>query len=170
MFFINQLNQLALGQHDVGQVEAREFDLLRQRTLHEAAFGEAVEQPVVERALILELQRTDRVRDVFQRVLDRMREGVHRIDAPAVAGVVVRGMTDAVNRRIAQVDVRRRHVDLRAQDVRAIGEFAGLHAAEEQHVFFGTAAAIGRVFARLGQRTAIFTHLLGALAVDVGVA
>ena len=40
MFFVDQLDQLALGQHDVGQVQAREFDLLRQRALQQAAFGQ----------------------------------------------------------------------------------------------------------------------------------
>jgi hypothetical protein len=36
-----------------------------------------------------------------------MGEGVHRIDAPLVAGVVVRGVADAVDGRVAQVDVGR---------------------------------------------------------------
>ena len=81
--------------------------------------------------MILELQRADRVRDVFERVRDRVRVIVHRIDAPFVAGAVMVGVTDAVDRRVAQVHVGRGHVDLRAQDVLAIGEFAGLHAAEQ---------------------------------------
>jgi hypothetical protein len=47
------------------------------------------------------------MRDVFQRILDRVGVGVHRIDAPGVARVVVRGVADAVDGRIAQVDVAR---------------------------------------------------------------
>ena len=43
---------------------------------------------------------------------------------PGVAGAVMRSVPDAVERRIAHVDVRRRHVDLRAQHVRAVGELA----------------------------------------------
>ena len=31
VLFFDQLDQLALGEHDVGEVEARELDLLRQR-------------------------------------------------------------------------------------------------------------------------------------------
>ena len=64
VLFLDELDQLALGEHHVRQVQARELDLLRQRALQQAAFGQALEQPVVERALVLELQRADRVRDV----------------------------------------------------------------------------------------------------------
>ena len=35
VLFLHQLNQLALGEHDVGQIEPRELDLLRQRLLAE---------------------------------------------------------------------------------------------------------------------------------------
>ena len=59
VLFFDQLHQLALGEHDVGEVQARELDLLRQRALQQAAFGQPLEQPVVERALVLELQRAD---------------------------------------------------------------------------------------------------------------
>ena len=31
VLFLDQLDQLALGQHDVGEIEPRELDLLRQR-------------------------------------------------------------------------------------------------------------------------------------------
>jgi hypothetical protein len=47
---------------------------------------------------------------------------------------VVRGVADAVDGRVAQVDVGRGHVDPGAQDVGAVGELAGLHALEEVHV------------------------------------
>ena len=134
VLFVDQLDQLALGQHDVGQVEAREFDLLRQRALQQATFGEAFEQPVVERALVFEFERADRMGDAFERILDRVREGVHRVDAILVAGVVMGGVADAVDRRIAQVDVGRRHVDLCPQDMRAVGELASLHALEQVDV------------------------------------
>jgi len=101
VFLFDELDQLAFAQNDVGQVEAGEFDLLRQWALEQAAFGQAFEQPVVERALVFKLQRADRMRNAFQCILDRVREGVHRIDAPLVAGVVMRGMADTVNRRVA---------------------------------------------------------------------
>jgi hypothetical protein len=45
-----------------------------------------------------------------------------------------------------------------------------LHALEEIHVLGGAAVAERRILARLGQRAAVGAHLVGALAVDVGVA
>ena len=85
---------------------------------------QVVHHPVVQRPMILELQRAERVRDAFDRVRDRMRVVVGRIDAPGVAGAVMRRVSDAVQRRVPHVDVRRRHVDLRAQHVRAVGKLA----------------------------------------------
>ena len=167
--FIHQLDQLALGQHHVGEVEARELDLLRQRAREVAFAGERVEQPVVERTLVLELERAHRVRDVLDRVLDRVGEGVHRVDAPGVAGAMVGGVADAVDRRVTQVDVGARHVDLRAQDVGAFGELAGAHAREEVEVFVHAAVAVRAVLARLGQRATVGAHLLGRLRVHIGL-
>ena len=44
-----------------------------------------------------------------------MREGVHRVDTPLVTRVVVRGMTYAVDRGVAQVDIGAGHVNFGAQ-------------------------------------------------------
>ena len=49
-----------------------------------------------------------------------MREGVHRVNAPCIAGVVVRSPSNAVNGRVAQVDVGRCHVNFGAKDRRTI--------------------------------------------------
>jgi hypothetical protein len=68
---------------------------------------------------------------------------------------------DAVEHRVAHVDVRRRHVDLRAQHVRAVGELAGAHAAEQVEVLSTRAVAVRAVAARLGQRAAVLADLVG---------
>jgi hypothetical protein len=86
VLFVHQLDQLALGQHHVGEVEAGELDLARNRAGR--TIGQAVQQPVVEGALVLELEGADGVGDVLERVLDGVGEGVHRVDAPPVAGAV----------------------------------------------------------------------------------
>ena len=128
------------------------------------------DHPVVQRAVILELQRAERVRDAFERVGDRMRVVVGRIDAPRVAGAVMRGVPDPVQRRVPHVHVRRRHVDLRAQHVRAVGELARPHAREQVEVLCDRPIAIGTVAARFGQRAAVVANLVGRQAVDVGLA
>ena len=53
--------------------------------------------PVVQRAVVLELQRAQGVGDALQRVLNGMGKVVHGIDAPLVALAVVVHMADAVD-------------------------------------------------------------------------
>ena len=98
-----------------------------------------------------EFERAKRVRDALDIIAQAMREVVHRVDAPFVAGVMMRGVANAIEHRIAQPDVRRRHVDLRAQRPRAVGELARFHAREEIEVFFDGAIAKRSVFARIGE-------------------
>ena len=146
--FADQRHQLALAHHRVVDVEARELDLAR---LARPAFGrplassgasssgdvrqvDLVDAPVVQRPVVLELERAQRMRDALDRVAERVRVVVHRIDRPGVAGVLVRHLLDPVQRRVAQVDVAAGHVDLRAQGARAVGELAGAHAPEQVEV------------------------------------
>jgi hypothetical protein len=140
------------------------------RLRQQAERAERVEQPVVERPLVLELERADAVRDLLERILDRVRVGVHRVDAPCVAGVVVGRPLDAVERRVAQVDVRARHVDLRAQHRGAVGEIAGAHRPKACEVLGRRAVAVRAVGARMAEVAAGRAHRLGALLVDVGMA
>ena len=155
MVFLHELAQLALAHDGVGQVQAGELDLTR--LLLKAA---DVHDPVVERAVNLVLQRAQGVRDALERVADGVRKVVHRVDAPLVARAVMRGVLDAVDGGIAQVDVRGGHVDLRAQHAGALRELAVLHAQEEVHVLLGRAVAVGGVFARLLERAAVGADLL----------
>ena len=99
-----------------------------------------------------------------------MRVVVHRVDAPRVAGAVMVRAADAVEHRVAHVDVRRRHVDLRAQHARAVGELAGAHAAEEIEVLVGRAIALRALAAGRRQRAAVLANLVGGEIVDVGLA
>ena len=96
------------------------------------AFGQLLVDPVVERPMVLELERADRMRDALERVRDRVRVVVERVDAPLIAGAMVVRVPDPIDRRIAQVHVRARHVDLEAQHMRAVGELAFAHAPEQR--------------------------------------
>ena len=59
---IDELDQPPLAQDHVGEVEAREFDLLGQAAAGAAAgVRHALVEPVVERAVVLELERAQRV-------------------------------------------------------------------------------------------------------------
>ena len=162
MAFLHELEQLPLAHECVGQVEPREFDLPRARR-----HREVLNQPVVERAMIFEFERAQRVGDLLDRVRWRVREVVHRVDAPGVAGPMMMGAADPVEHRIAHVHVRRRHLDLRAQHVRAVFELAGAHPREQIEVLADAAVPVRTVLPWLGQRPAVTTHFVGVLAVDV---
>ena len=80
--------------------------------------------------MISELERAHGVRNFLDRVRLTVRVVVHGIDAPLVPGAVMLGMQDAVHHRVAHIEVGRRHVDLGAQNLGAVGELARLHALE----------------------------------------
>jgi hypothetical protein len=152
------------------RMRAGEFVLLRQRPPEQTEVGQALVDPVVQRPVVLELQRAQRMGDAFDRVAERMREVVHRVDRPLVAGVLVLDVLDPVQRRVAQVDVAAGHVDLRAQGARAVRELARAHAPEQVQVLLDAAPAVRRVAARFGQRAAVRAHLVGAEVADERVA
>ena len=110
--------------------------------------------------MILEFERADRMRDALDGVRLAVREVVARIDLPRRAGARMRRVQDAVEHRVAQIDVARCHVDLGAQHARAVRKLAGAHAAEQVEVFLHAAVAERAVLAGLGQRAAVDAHLL----------
>ena len=89
----------------------------------------------------------------------------------AVAGARMLGMQDAVEHRIAQIDVARRHVDLGAQHARAVGELAGAHAAEQIEVLLD---ASGRGYGLFRPGSVSVPRIArissGGLIVDIGLA
>src|SRR6185436_2656692 len=93
-----------------------------------------------------------------------------RIDAPLIARALVRGLADPVHDRVAQVDVRRGHVDLRAQRPGSVGELPRPHAAEQVEILVDRAVAERRRAAGLGQRAAVLADLLTREIVDVSFA
>ncbi len=159
---VDQLQQLALAGNRVVQLQPGKFGLLRV-----AGDGDVVQHPVVQRAMVFKFQRAQGMGDAFQCVGNAMRVVVHRVDAPRVAGANVVSAADAVNHRVAQVDIGRGHVDLGAQHHRTIGELTGAHAREQVQIFCHGTVTVGAIFTRLGQRAAIFAHLLRRQIVNV---
>ena len=77
------------------------------------------------------------MRNALERIFDRVRIRIHRIDAPLVARAMMSSEADTIDRRITQVDIRRAHVDLRAQYHAAFRVLAVAHLAEQLQVFLG---------------------------------
>ena len=161
----DELAQLSFARYRVREVETGELDLARARIRIKV---KRVEQPVVERAVLLELERADRMRDALDGIGQRMREVVHRVDAPLIARAVMLGMCDAVDDRVAHDEIRRRHVDLRTQHLLAVGKLPRLHAREEVKVLLDAAVAVRALLARLRQRAAICLDLLSREVIDIG--
>jgi hypothetical protein len=163
---VDELEELALRHEGVGEVEFREFVLVRKG----AGQAEGIEHPVVERAVVHELEGADGVCDPLKVIAQAVGIVVERVDAPLVAGVVMGDVADAVEERVAQPHVGRGHVDLAAQRARAVGELAGLHPLEQVEVLGDGAVAEGTVLTRAVGRAAVFLGVLGAQVADVGLA
>ena len=131
---------------------------------------EIFQHPIVERTVVDKLKGADAVRDALEVITEAVGVVVERVNAPLVAGVVVSGMADAVEQRVAQPHVGRAHVDLAAERAGAVGELAGLHAGEKIKVLCHAAVAEGRVPAGLVGSTPIFLGLLRVQIADVGLA
>ena len=160
----DQVHELSLGHDRVAEVEPGELDLPRMVDL------KLVEEPVVQGAMVLELQRAQRMRDAFDGVRLAVGEVVGGVDAPRVSGAVVRGFEDAIHHRIAQVQVWRGHVDLRPEGPGAVLELAGPHPLEEAQVLLDRPVVVGALLSGSGERSAILAYLLGAQVTDVGLA
>ena len=95
---------------------------------------------------------------------------VHRVQAPTVAGPVVRGVANAVQGRVPQMDVRRRHVDARPQGAGAVGKLALPHALEQIEVLLHGAIAPGAGLAGPLGHTPVLGHLLRVQVADISLA
>ena len=81
----------------MAKIKACEFYLLR------VVDFQLFEYPVVERAIILKFQSTDRVGNPFDRISKAMGKVIHRIDAPLVASPVVSYPPDAIEGRVTHI-------------------------------------------------------------------
>ena len=77
---------------------------------------------------------------------------------------------DAVDRRIAQIDVAGRHVYFCAQHAAAIGELTIAHPRKQIDILCHRTLAMRAVFSGLGQRAAKLAHLFGREIVNISQA
>ena len=164
MLFPHELDQLAFAEDGVGQIQARELDLLR------AENAKLLDEPFVERAVILEFERADRMGDALNRVALPMRPIVHRVNAPLVARARMMRVQDAIKHRIAQIQVAGTHVDLRAQHAFTVFEFTLAHPLKQVEIFLNRAVAIGAFLAGFGQCPAIFADFFLRQVIDIRLA
>ena len=141
--------------------------LVRQGLREDAELFKCIQNPVIERAVVFKLQRTDRVRYIFKCVRNAVREIVKGIDTPGVAGTVVLDMSNPINHRIAHHNIGVGHINLEAQYMSAIGKLAIPHIAEELQIFCGTTIAKWTRCAYLIEVTAIGMNGIRTLTVNI---
>src|SRR5262249_18100410 len=98
----DELQELALAHHGVTQVETGKFNLAWQGSPQ----IEVLQDPIVERPMNLELQCANAVGNPFQVIAEAMGVIIHRIKAPAVPRPVMCSMSNAIERRISQMNIR----------------------------------------------------------------
>ena len=102
-----------------------------------------LDDPVIERSMVLKLQGAEAVGDALQGVLDGMGEVVHGIDAPLVALAVVMHMVDAVDDRVAHIEVAAGKVDLGPQGHGSVGKLPGAHPAKQVQALLDGPVPVG---------------------------
>ena len=151
-----QLLDVTLTGNDVGQVQLCKLDLTRRILKLTLSYD-----PVVQRTVILKLQRTDGMGNALDGILDRMRKIVHRIDAPFIAGIVMCHMSHTVDDRVSHVDIRGCHIDLGTQHLLAVLHTCPLSSPQRAPGFprrygYGT----GSPYPASVKVTAVFTDLI----------
>ena len=156
--------QLAFAHDRVVDAEAGELDLTRL-----CGQRDVVDNPIVQRAVILKFERTQRVRDVLHGVLDGVREVVHRVDAPFGTGAMVRHVVDAVDDRVAHIEVAGSEVNLCTERHSAVFKLAGAHAGKQVETLLHRTVTV-RALRRGGEVAAHFTHLVRRELANIGKA
>ena len=88
--------------------------------------------------------------DPFYRIRLTVREVVSRINAPLVAGAVMRRMKNPIHYGISHVEVGRCHVDFCPEGSGAVGKFSRLHAFEQVEILFNGSFSVGTILTGLG--------------------
>ncbi len=95
---------------------------------------------------------------------------VHRVNAPVITGLMVMGKLDPVNHRVPHTDKAGGHINFCAQGTFALFKTTGTHFFKQRQIFGRAGVAVWAGFARLGQITAVFTHLLRIQEANIGQA
>ena len=126
-----------------------------------------LDKPIVQRTVNIELQRTDRVSDLLDRVALTVCIVVHRVDAPLAARTVVISVDNAVHNRVAEQHIGVCHIDLSTQYTATVLELTRTHTLKEIQVLLDRTIAPRRGGTRHGYRTTILANLLLSLVVDI---
>ena len=129
-----------------------------------------LDEPVVQGPMVLEFKRAEGMGDVLDGVGLAVGKVIAWINAPGRARARMARVQNAIEHRVAQIDVSRCHVDLRSQHPRPVGELARPHAPEKVEVFLDASLTPRTIVPGFCQRAAARPHLLLRLIIDIGLA
>ncbi len=115
----------------------------------------------------VELQRTQRVSDTFDRIALTVRPVIRRVHAPTVAGAVVRLITNPVHDGIAQLHVLVLHVNSGTQHACTLVEVARPHPCEQRKVLVDRPIPERAFDSWFAVSAALFGDCVAVLVVDV---
>ena len=105
--------------------------------------------------------------NALQRVLNGMGKVVHGIDAPLVPLTVVVHMADAIDDRVAHIEVAGRQVDLCPEGIAVVLKFSGAHSGKQVQAFLHGSVAVGGNCGGI-QVAPVLLELLRRQLADVG--
>ena len=105
--------------------------------------------------------------NALQRVLNGVCKVVHGVDAPLVSLTVVVHMTDAIDDRVAHIEVAGSQIDLGAEGITVVLKFSGAHSGEQVQAFLNGTVAVGRNGGGI-QVAPVLLELLRRQLADVG--
>ena len=106
----------------------------------------------------------------FFRVGKRMSKIIHGVYAPFVARAVVMSLEHTVDYGVAHIEVWRSHVYFCAEHLCSGFKLALCHALEKVEIFLNRTVAVGAVFARLGECSAVFSYFVRRKVANISLA
>ena len=164
-FFIHQKLQLTLGSHGVIEIQPTKLVLTRTRR-----YRKILNEPIIQRFMIFKFQRAYGMRNAFNRIRLTMSKIVSGVNTPLITGLMVMRFTDTIQNRVAQVHIRRCHINSGAQHAGAFVKFAGAHTGKQIEVFSHAALTERAIFTRLSQSATVFARLIRTQIAHIGFA
>ena len=161
--FLHKLSQLALGHNGVIYAKAGKLYL----TGLVVGDGYIVDDPVVKGPVILVLKGAEGMGDTLQCVLNGVGKVIHGENAPLCTLTVMLNVADAVDDRVAHIEVAAFKVYLGTESVFALLELAISHTAEKVETFFNGPVPPG-ADGRAGSVAAVFAELLRSKLAYIG--
>ena len=123
--------------------------------------------PVIQRAVVLKLQCTDRMSYPFNGIFNRMREIIHRINTPCITGIVMGHMSDTVNNRISHINIGRCHIYFCTEYLLTIFIFSGFHFLKQLQIFLCASVSVRTLLTGFCQRSSVFPDFLRCQIADI---